>query len=190
MIEYEGKFLRVIKRADSNGHAWEFIERTNATGIVAIVPITNDGKIVLVKQYREPVQKTVIEIPAGLVGDTDSDETIETAARRELLEETGYYAHTLKELGTFCISPGLSAGLLTYVIATELEKQTEGGGDESEQIEVLEFPVRTAGMQLMEISQQGDLLVDAKLFTSLFFSYPVIAARIEASKRAIAGYKS
>lgn len=174
MSEYEGKWIRVIKR---NG--WEFVERTNVTGIVAIIPITNEGNIVLVKQYREPLQKTVVEIPAGLVGDQDNGETIETAARRELLEETGYYANTLKELGTFPVSPGISTEQLTYVIATNLEKRTDKVGVEGEQIEVFELPVQQATMELMKIAQQGDLLVDAKLFTSLLFAYSVIAAKIK-----------
>ena len=178
-IAYEGAFIRVMKR-----DGWEFVERKNITGIVAIVPVTNNGNIVLIKQYRKPLQKTVVEIPAGLVGDIDSGETIETAARRELLEETGYYAHTLNELGTFTVSPGLSTEQLTYVIATDLEKQTIGGGDESEQIEVFELPVNIAAMKLMEIAKQGDLLVDAKLFTSLMFAYPVIAARIQSARNA------
>lgn len=172
MSEYEGKWIRVIKR---NG--WEFVERTNVTGIVAIIPITNEGNIVLVKQYREPLQKTVVEIPAGLVGDQDKGETIETAARRELLEETGYYANTLKELGTFPVSPGISTEQLTYVIATNLEKRTDKVGVEGEQIEVFELPVQQAAMELMKIAKQGDLLVDAKLFTSLLFAYAVLAAR-------------
>lgn len=176
-IEYDGKFLRLVKRKH-----WEFVERKNASVAVIIVPITNDGKIVLVKQYREPFQKTVVETPAGLVGDIDSGESVETAARRELLEETGYFAHSLKEIGTFPISPGLTTEQVAYVVATELEKQTEGGGDELEQIEVFELPIPLAAMQLMEIAQQGDVLVDAKLFTSLMFAYPVIAARSKAAK--------
>lgn len=172
MIEYKGKWLRVVERNN-----YEFVERKNITGIVAIIPITNDGKLVLIKQYREPFQRTVIEVPAGLVGDIDSNETIETAARRELLEETGYYAHKLQRVGTFPISPGLSTEQLTYVIATELEKQTEGGGDESEKIEVFELPVPSAAIELMKTAQKGDELVDAKVFASLLFAYPVFIAK-------------
>lgn len=176
-VEHEGKFLRFVKRNN-----WEFVERKNTTGIVAVVPITKEGNIVLVKQYREPFKKIVAEIPAGLIGDIDNTETATTAARRELLEETGYYAHMLHELGTFTVSPGLSSEQLTYVIATDLEKQTEGGGDESEQIEVFELPVQMAAMALMEMEKKGDVLVDAKIFTSLLFAYTVIAARIKQAK--------
>ncbi len=172
MSEYEGKFLRVIKRNN-----WEFVERKGSTGIVAIIPITNDGNLVLIKQYREPLQKTVIEVPAGLVGDVNHDETAKTAARRELLEETGYYAHKLEEIGTFPISPGLTTEQLTYIVATELEKRTEGGGDESEQIETFELPVSLAAIELIQMAKKGDVLVDAKLFSALMFAYPIIAMR-------------
>ncbi len=170
--EYE--FLRIIKR---NG--WEFVERVNSTGVVAIIPITNDNKIVLIKQYREPLQRIVVEVPAGLVGDIDRNETIETAARRELLEETGYYAHKLEKIGTFTTSPGLTTEQLTYVVATKLEKRTEGGGDESEQIEVFELPVQLAAIELIKIAKQGNMLVDAKLFSALMFAYPIISMRIK-----------
>jgi ADP-ribose pyrophosphatase len=174
--EYEGKWIRVVKRNN-----WEFVERTNNTGIVAIVPITDMNNLVLVKQWREPVQSTVVEIPAGLVGDIDKDESAITAARRELLEETGYYAHNLEELGTFPISPGLSNEQLTYVIATKLEKRDAGGGDETEKIETFEIPVGMAATKLMEMSKEKDLQVDAKIFASLMFAYKVVAERTKAA---------
>ncbi len=172
--KYEDKWIRVVQRND-----WVFVERKNVTGIVGIVAVTNEGNIVLIKQYREPFQKTVVEIPAGLVGDEDSGETIETAARRELLEETGYYAHQLEVLGTFPVSPGLSTEQLTYVVATDLEKQTDIVGVDNEQIEVFELPVPLAAMKLMEMNKQDDILIDAKLFASLMFAYPVIAIRAQ-----------
>lgn len=176
MIEYEGKFIRVVKR---NG--WEFVERKNVSGIVAIIAVTNDNNLVLIKQYREPLQKFVIEIPAGLVGDTDSKETVETAARRELMEETGYHAKTIEEIGTFSISPGISTELLTYVVATNLEKR--GKGDDTEQIETFELPVSTVAVQLLEMAKQGDVLVDAKIFASLTFAFLVVAERIRAATK-------
>ena len=181
MSEYEGRFLRVVKR---NG--WEFVERTNATGIVGIIPITDDDKLVLTKQYREPFQKEVVEAPAGLVGDIDDQESIETAARRELLEETGYYANKLEIVGTFPVSPGLSTEQLTYVIATELKKKGKGGGDDTEQIEILELPVPTATSQLIEMGKAGEVLVDAKLFSCLIFACTVLVERAKAKAKAVA----
>jgi len=173
MSEYEGKFLRVIKRNN-----WEYIERKNATGIVGIIPITNDNNLVFIKQFREPLQQNVIEMPAGLVGDIDSTETIETAARRELLEETGYYAHNLEIIGTFPISPGITTEQLTYVIATNLDKQTSGGGDDTEKIETFELPIQIAAIKLLEMAKKGDVLVDAKIFSCFLFAYTVLAERV------------
>lgn len=175
MHEYEGKFLRVVKR---NG--WEFVERTNSTGIVGIIAVTNDDKLVLVKQYREPLQKEVIELPAGLVGDIDNQESVETAAQRELLEETGYHANKLEVVGTFPVSPGLSTEQMTYVLATELEKRGPGGGDSTEQIESFEMPVSVAISQLVEMANGGKVLVDAKLFAAIVFACTVIGERLKA----------
>lgn len=172
MPEYEGKFLRVVKRK-----GWEFVERKNITGIVAVIALTNDDKLVLVKQYREPLQKVVIEAPAGLVGDIDDQESIETAARRELLEETGYHANKLEVVGTFPVSPGISTEQMTYVIATDLEKREEGGGDSTEEIEVLELDIRIATSHLIEIAKSGEELVDAKLFSAILFACKVVAER-------------
>lgn len=174
MIKYEGKWFKVVNR---NG--WEFVERTNITGIVAIIPVTNDGNIVLIKQYREPFQKTVIEVPAGLVGDIDSEESIKTAAQRELLEETGYHANSFEELGTFPVSPGLCTEQLTYMIATDLEKQTEKVGEGDEQIEVFEIPITTAISYLLEQAKLPDILVDAKIFSALMFAASVVATRFK-----------
>lgn len=175
MCEYEGKFLKVVKRK-----GWEFVERTNATGIVGIIALTNDDNLVLVKQYREPLQKVVIEAPAGLVGDIDDKESIETAAQRELLEETGYYANKLEVVGTFPVSPGLSTEQLTYVIATDLEKREKGGGDSTEDIEVFELGIGIATSHLMEMAKAGEVLVDAKLFSAILIGCKVIADRMVA----------
>src|SRR5580704_13589060 len=86
---FEGKHIRMVARGD-----WEYAERKNVTGIVAIIAVTAEGKLLLVEQYRPPLGKTVIELPAGLAGDIagQEGEAMVTAARRELLEETGYEA--------------------------------------------------------------------------------------------------
>lgn len=172
MIKYEGKYIRVVKRND-----WEFVERLNTTGSVAVIPVTNDGNLVLVKQYREPLQRHILEMPAGLVGDINKEETIETAAYRELLEETGYHANKLENLGTYVVSPGITTEKMNYVVATDLEKQTDGGGDDTEQIEVFELPVVTAVTKLMEIEKKGEVFVDAKIFACLVFAFPIVAAQ-------------
>ena len=88
-IEWEGNYIRAVTRG-----RWEYVERKNITGIVGMIPITDDGKLVLVEHHRPAVGGKVIELPAGLVGDIEGqrDEPMETAAARELVEETGYRA--------------------------------------------------------------------------------------------------
>src|ERR1700759_4607932 len=86
---YDGKYIRMVKRGK-----WEYAARKGVSGIVAIIAVTDDGKLVLVEQYRAPVGKRGIELPAGLAGDVagQEDEELAAAAGRELLEETGYEA--------------------------------------------------------------------------------------------------
>ena len=86
----EGKYLRLLK----NSRGWEFAERISEGGAVVIVPLSDDNKVILIEQYRPPIGCTVIEFPAGLVGDSAEfqGELLEVAAERELLEETGYAA--------------------------------------------------------------------------------------------------
>ena len=79
-FHFKGRYLG-IRETDG----WEFATRTNASAVVILVPVTDDDELVLVEQYRVPVQCSVIELPAGLVGDQDDpDESLMTAARREL----------------------------------------------------------------------------------------------------------
>src|SRR5437868_5276351 len=91
----KGKHLHLVRRG-----TWEFAHRPNITGIVGIVAVTDDGKLILVEQFRPPVNTAVIELPAGLAGDVAGadDEPLAAAARRELLEETGFDAAEMEEL--------------------------------------------------------------------------------------------
>src|ERR1017187_9697315 len=86
----EGRHLRFVER---NG--WEFVERKNVTGIAILVALTDWGGVLLVEQHREPVGARVLELPAGLAGD-EGEESAESAANRELVEETGYRAGVLE----------------------------------------------------------------------------------------------
>jgi ADP-ribose pyrophosphatase len=129
-VLYSGKFLRMVSR---NG--WECVDRVNISGIVAIVAITDDAEIVLVEQHRPPIGKSCIELPAGLAGDLGAED-LKTAAIRELLEETGYEAGKMVELGTGTTSAGMSGEMITMFVATELKKVSDGGGDGSENITV------------------------------------------------------
>jgi hypothetical protein len=101
---YDGKFIRLVRQ-----HNWEFVQRKNVSGIVGIVAVTDDRRLVLVEQFRPPVGKPVIELPAGLAGDVAGSETEELAdaARRELLEETGLRGEEMTRLCAGTASAGL-----------------------------------------------------------------------------------
>ncbi len=162
----EGKYLRLIKQ----GH-WEYAERNNATGAVVIVALTNKGKLLLTEQYRVPIQATVIELPAGLVGDIpgEEDEAWAVAAKRELLEETGYSAKKIKPLVAGPISAGFGTEMISFFLAQKIEKIEQGGGVEGEDIRVHEVPLKRAVAWLRKKERQG-LLVDPKVFAGLYFA--------------------
>ena len=155
---YEGRFLRLV---DHDG--WEYVERTNAHSIVAVIAVTHQGDLVLVEQYRPPVGARVIELPAGLVGDVSDDESILTAAQRELEEETGFRAQSFRSVFKGPISAGLSTEMLTYVEAQGVERVAEGGGVGGEDIEVHLIPLRDAQSWLKAQST----LVDPKVLSAL-----------------------
>ena len=113
---YEGKWLRLKRRG-----RWEFAERTNAGGMaVIIIAVTPDGNLVFVEQERIPVEGKTIEMPAGLVGDIDGAESIELAASRELLEETGWQAGRVELLMSGPTSSGMSNERVAFVRARDL----------------------------------------------------------------------
>ena len=101
----EGRFVRLVK-LDPGG--WEYVERVNASGVVVIIALTHEQRVVLVEQHRPPIGARVIELPAGLAGDVsgEEDEPLARAAARELEEETGYRAAHIEALMQFLPVPG------------------------------------------------------------------------------------
>ena len=165
MILCKGKYLDLIR--DDN---WEYVKRNNCNGIVVIVAMTDNQKIILVEQFRRPVQAQVIEWPAGLVNDKYShdNETMENAARREFLEETGYVAKHFSSLISGPVSSGLSQEIISFYQAIDIEKRGQGGGDHSEDIIVHEVPLKEVDIWLHDMEKQGKL-IDPKVYTGLYF---------------------
>jgi ADP-ribose pyrophosphatase len=161
---FQGKHLRLVQ----TGH-WEFVERTQASGAAVIVAVTDEGKLLLTEQFRPPVNKRVIELPAGLAGDTDGQESehFSAAARRELLEETGYEAQTFTHLLTGPSSAGLTSELISMFHATGLSRVSAGGGIENENITVHEVLLSDLDRWLDAKIQEG-FLVDPKVFAGLW----------------------
>jgi ADP-ribose pyrophosphatase len=159
----EGSFLRFVAATyvDSSGVArdWEYCERVNCRGIVATVPVTDDREVLLIRQFRPPVNRYVVEFPAGL---NDKGETLEEAARRELIEETGYSAEEMIFLSEGPLSSGASAEVLTAYLAKGLNFVGIGERDETEDIEILRVPIDEIRAKLSSLEMQGDY-VDLKL---------------------------
>lgn len=162
-IPYEGKFLRIKKSG-----RWEYVQRTKASGIVAMLAITEDEKVLLIEQFRLPVGQTVVEIPAGLAGDLAEDESLADAARRELLEETGYEAREMERVFEGPSSAGLTDETVTFFRARGLEKTGPGLGDGSEKIIVHEIPFEEVDAWLHSRMALGHA-VDCRVYTALHF---------------------
>lgn len=161
----ENEYLRFVQRDD-----WSWVERKNVNGIVCIVSCTNEGNVLLVEQYRPPVDCRVIEFPAGLSGDfaDQPDEALEKAAQRELLEETGYRAQRMMRKTAVTSSAGLTNEVVTMFIAEGLDKVGEGGGDESEDIQIHEVPLHDVD-NWPDRAQVAGKLVDGRVYAGLYF---------------------
>ena len=166
VIIQSGKYLKLIIR-----DGWEYVERVNCCGVVIIVAKTDDDKLILVEQFRRPVQTNTIGFPAGLVGDGRGKrgESMIAAARRELLEETGYTARRITKFFEGPVSAGMCKDMVTILHATGLKKVAAGGGvDHHEQIKVHEVPVKTADVWLKRQVRKG-VLVGPNVFAGLYF---------------------
>jgi len=127
---WEGHFIA----ARTQGK-WEFVSRVRGIEAAVILAV-DDGHVLLVEQYRVPLAANCLELPAGLIGDETEGEAIEIAAGRELEEETGYRAARIETVGRFASSPGMVSETFTLVRAHGLEKVSDGGGVEGENITV------------------------------------------------------
>ncbi|PHR91895.1 MAG: DNA mismatch repair protein MutT [Blastopirellula sp.] len=158
---HQGNHLTMVARGN-----WEYVQRNTNKPAVGIVAITDENKVVLVEQFRPPVNSRVIEIPAGLSGDIPGaeDEALIEAAKRELIEETGYTAKHWQNLGGGFSSPGMTDETIELFLAEGLEKQHAGGGDASEDITIHEVPIKSVFQWL----QKHKTPLDIKLLAALF----------------------
>jgi len=165
-IVAETRFLRLVDR-----DGWFFVERPNSRGVVTILPLTVERRLVLVEQFRPPLGRRVIEFPAGLIGDESEhrDEDPVASARRELIEETGYEAGNLELVSSSATSPGLANELVHFVLAWNLVRVGGGGGVAGEDIVVHEVPMNRVPAWLRGQEKAG-LVIAAKLYAGLFFA--------------------
>jgi ADP-ribose pyrophosphatase len=162
----ETRFLRLIER-----DGWYFVERPNSNGVVTILPLTRERRLIFVEQFRAPLGRNVIEFPAGLMGDEAGHEKEGpvVAAHRELIEETGYQAQDMELVATTATSPGMANEFVHFVLAWNLDRVGPGGGVDSEDIVVHEVPIGEVRPWLR--AQQGKgLVIAAKVFAGLYFA--------------------
>lgn len=144
---------------------WECIRHP---GGALAVPVTNEGELVLVRQYRFAVQRRLLEFPAGTV---EQGENPETTIQREIEEETGYSAKKWRNLGKFPLAPGYSDEYIYAFLAQDLEKlPNPPSQDDDEDIEVvLMTPAEFEKLALTSAE------IDAKTITSYFLARPFLA---------------
>ncbi|MEN2786982.1 NUDIX hydrolase [Sphingomonas qilianensis] len=128
---WQGRFIAAKRQGK-----WEYVARARNIQAAVIVAIDADDHVLLVEQYRVPLGRRCLELPAGLVGDETEGEDVLESAGRELEEETGYRAARLVSLGMFYSSPGMVSEGFTLVRATGLTRVAEGGGTADEDIAV------------------------------------------------------
>lgn len=129
-IVWTGNYIVTKRRG-----RWEYVSRARGIGAAVILAV-EDGHVLLVEQWRVPLQRRCLELPAGLVGDETEGEDVETSAARELEEETGWRADRIEIVGEFASSPGMVSETFTLVTAHGLTKVGDGGGVPGEDITV------------------------------------------------------
>ncbi len=162
-ILYTGRHLELVKEGK-----WEFVRRHKASAVVVIIAVTPADELLLVEQHRVPVGASVIELPAGLVGDEDADEDLLIAANRELDEETGWTARELQIVNRGPSSAGLTSEVVTMVHARDLTHTSAGGGVPGEGITVRAIPRAQVVPWLAERAAAG-FLIDHKVFAGLWW---------------------
>ncbi|MET0248417.1 MAG: NUDIX hydrolase [Sphingobium sp.] len=163
-LMWAGKFISAKRRG-----RWEYVSRARGIGAAVILAIDgagDDRHIFLVDQFRVPLGRRCIELPAGLVGDEQAGEDAAIAAARELEEETGYRAGRMENLGQFFSSPGMVSESFTLFRAHDLVKTGEGGGVGNEDIRVHHIPLSGIAAAVAQWRAEG-LAIDVKLLMLL-----------------------
>lgn len=161
---FNGRWLSLKQR-----DGWEYAARNNPQGAAIIIAVTPSGEVLFVEQYRVPIQAQTLEFPAGLIGDDGNDaEAIEAAARRELLEETGYHAGWMRPIMGGPSSAGMSTEIMHFWRAGALDRRHDGGGVGSEQIVVHSVPIAEAA-GFVHARMMDGFQIDPKVYAGLYF---------------------
>jgi ADP-ribose pyrophosphatase len=160
-VVWQGKFITTRRRG-----RWEYVGRARGIRAAVILAVDEDDHVILVDQYRVPLGRRCVELPAGLVGDHDTGEDTAEAGARELEEETGYRPGRIEMIGEFFSSPGMVSESFTLLRAHDLVKVSEGGGVENEDITVHRVPLSGIGEAVRRWRAEG-FAIDVKMLTLL-----------------------
>lgn len=162
VTHYKGRYISLVER-----DGWEFAARPNPL-VAVLVAWLRDDRLLLVEQFRKPVEQRVVELPAGLVGDLAEtrDESVIEAGHRELIEETGYRAGRLQEIVRCPTSAGMTNETAVFLAALDLERVGAGGGDASEEITVHAIERGSLDAWLREQYAAGKA-IDPKVYTAI-----------------------
>jgi ADP-ribose pyrophosphatase len=164
---FQGKLLDVrldrVRLPDASEAVREYVKHP---GAVVVIPVLDDGKLLLERQFRYPLGRTMLELPAGKI---DPGELVENTAKRELLEETGFVAKQWRHLGVMHPCVGYSDERIEIFLARELVQHGEQNLDQGEFIDVLKLTLEEA----VAAVRAGEI-TDTKTITALFWAEKVI----------------
>jgi len=170
-VVYRGKIFDIVKKKIKlpDGREGNF-DIINHNDSVAILPVDREKKVWLVRQYRYPIAKHLLEIPAGVM--EDGEDPME-CAQRELREEIGMGAEKMEPLGQFYLAGGYSTEYMHVFLASGLFK-SYAKPDDDEFIRIEKYPI----LEILQMAKNGEL-EDAKTFAALFLAYSRLEQLLE-----------
>ena len=168
----------VLEFADGSRHEWVYFKGSGSAGTsagaVAIAAFTDEGKMILTKQYRHPLRMLIRDLPAGGMKD---GETPEQAALRELEEETGYTAEKLEWIGRFNWNPSNMSGTVEIFFSKSLKPKGSFNPDEIANIELVDFS------KVLDGVLRGEYIDSALIIATLLVSKKKVSTLLIADAR-------